>query len=549
MPTEDFWQRARAAEIESVATLVFCPEDLLLHLALNLAIHLPGRARFAGPIRTLCDLSETCRRYGQAIDWDHLVSQAEAYQVGKALYYALRLARDLVGASVPAQSLADLRSTFSQLPFEDRFISAVAHEALLAEDPTARPHPTLRALGIDLLGTRRTRDSARLAGRLLARSGRLRLRRLGAGLAARRPRLTCGSSADVSVATAQPEAPSSGASRRHGKSTPPQTAQGERLVPTPGEVAVTYDPGMTDGVGSQLHRIYGLYALARALNLKYVHTPLREVGYQGLIPLLTRRLDPDFTARYNAFFSLPSDDFDLAGCERVRIHSLDESTVAHYRERAATTGRSILLASNLPFGYTDPHPAAYQALREVSPYRGYRPTGPVRVCIHLRRGDNLPDKRGRWLPNSYYLRVCGTVLDVLRQQDAPFVVRLHTEVPSRPYTIYPGTPGLYFVPEQPTTIAPAQCALEEFEAVPNLEMELNAEPLDALGDFATADVLILSLSSFGYLGGLLNPHGLVVSCPLMWHAPLPDWRVADAHGNLDTGEVATRIAGLLRRRG
>ena len=34
------------------------------------------------------------------------------------------------------------------------------------------------------------------------------------------------------------------------------------------------------------------------------------------------RTDPDFAARYNAFFSLPSDDFDLESCERVRIHIL-----------------------------------------------------------------------------------------------------------------------------------------------------------------------------------------------------------------------------------
>ena len=36
IPIEDFWKRARPAQIESVATLVFSHEDLLLHLALHL---------------------------------------------------------------------------------------------------------------------------------------------------------------------------------------------------------------------------------------------------------------------------------------------------------------------------------------------------------------------------------------------------------------------------------------------------------------------------------------------------------------------------------
>jgi hypothetical protein len=271
------------------------------------------------------------------------------------------------------------------------------------------------------------------------------------------------------------------------------------------------------------------------------------VGYQGLLPLLTGRSDPDFAARYNAFFSLPSDDFDLERCERVRVHYLDENKVEHYREHAAATGRPVLLQAHEPYGYTDGHPAAYQALRAVSPYRGYRAVGPVRVSIHLRLGDHMV-RRERSLPNAYYVRACGAVVDVLRQQGAPFIVRLHTEVPPRPYTLHPGISGLYLRLDEPATIDPAEYALEDFEALPNLEMVLNVEPREALDDFATADVLILSRSDFGYLGGLLNPHGLVISAP-NYHAAMPEWLVADEHGDLDPAQLATRIAGQLRRRG
>ncbi len=304
-------------------------------------------------------------------------------------------------------------------------------------------------------------------------------------------------------------------------------------------------------MGAQLQRIYGLYALSRSLHVKYVHTPLARVGYQGLMPMLAGHTDPDFAARYNAFFSLPSDDFDLEGCERVQLRNLSEKSIEEYRERAAATGRPVLLQASTPYGYTDRHPAAYEALREVSPYRGYRAAGPIRVCIHLRRGDNLPDRqdsRHRWLPNEYYLRACGTVVEALRQQGAPFVVRLHTEMPARPYTLHPGIQGLYFQLDHPSTIDPAQYALEEFEALPNLETVLNVEPREVLDDFATADVLILSLSSLGYVGGLLNPHGLVIYAP-WWHAAMPDWLVASERGELDTEQVASRITEHLRRRG
>lgn len=329
----------------------------------------------------------------------------------------------------------------------------------------------------------------------------------------------------------------------------PPTVEPTQATHNPGQLAVTYDQqGASDGVGAQLQRIYGLYALARTLNIKYVHTPLERVEYQGFIPLLTQTPDPTFVERYNSFFTLPSDDFDLAGCERIKIHDLALDTVEHYRAQAAATGRSILLETLLPFAYTDKYPAAYRALHEVSPYRHHRPIGPVRVCIHLRRGDNLPDSRRRWLPNRYYLRVCEEILGALQHHGAPYTVRLHSELPTRRYVLYPYSPGLYFNLEQPVTIDPLDYALEDFDVLPNLEMVFNAEPLDAFHDFATADVLILSASSFGYFGGMLNPHGVVVFAPFTWNAPLPDWLVADDQGNLNQDEVAVKIADLLQRR-
>ena len=93
-----------------------------------------------------------------------------------------------------------------------------------------------------------------------------------------------------------------------------------------------------------------------------------------------------FVTRYNAFFSLPSDDFDVEGCERVRVGTRTRQLVEHYREHARRRGALVLLEAHFAYGYTDRHPAAYLALRAVSPYRTSGP-GPIRVCIHLRRGD------------------------------------------------------------------------------------------------------------------------------------------------------------------
>ena len=204
---------------------------------------------------------------------------------------------------------------------------------------------------------------------------------------------------------------------------------------------MTYDQNASDGLGSQLQRIYGLYALSRALDIKYVHTPLGQVDYQGLMPLLAGRTDPDFAARCNSFFALPSDDFDLDGCERLLVPYPNEKRIEQYRRYAAAIGRPVLLRAHEPYGYTDPHPEAYLAVRAVSPYRDFRREGPIRICIHVRRGDRVLSRDPRLLSNAYYLRACEAVLNALQKQRVSFVVRLHTEAPSRPCTVYPGLSG------------------------------------------------------------------------------------------------------------
>jgi Uncharacterised nucleotidyltransferase len=62
IPIDDFWGRARPAQIESVAALVFSPEDLLLHVALDLAF----ADRFVGHARRRAPRCERATRFGSA---------------------------------------------------------------------------------------------------------------------------------------------------------------------------------------------------------------------------------------------------------------------------------------------------------------------------------------------------------------------------------------------------------------------------------------------------------------------------------------------------
>ena len=173
MPIENFWARARPTQIESMATLVFSPEDLLFHIALDLAF----TGQFVGHARTLCDIGQTCGRYGDAIDWSQVIAEARAYQTVKPLYYGLRWARELVGAGVPSQALAELKGGFKQVPLQDRLIAAGARQAILP-DQAAAPIPNVARLAAHLLKHHHAKDGVTLAFRHLGRVCQKRLQRL-----------------------------------------------------------------------------------------------------------------------------------------------------------------------------------------------------------------------------------------------------------------------------------------------------------------------------------------------------------------------------------
>jgi hypothetical protein len=172
IPIENFWERARPVQIESVATLVFSPEDLLLHIAIDLAF----AGKFVGHARTLCDIGQTCGRYGEAIDWSQVIAEARAYQTVKPLYYALRWARELVGADVPSHALRELWG-FRQMPLEGRLIAAGARHAILPHQAVA-PIPSVARLAVHLLKHDRAKEGVTTGFRHLGRVCQRRLQRL-----------------------------------------------------------------------------------------------------------------------------------------------------------------------------------------------------------------------------------------------------------------------------------------------------------------------------------------------------------------------------------
>jgi hypothetical protein len=117
------WERRRQAVIAGVEVSVLCPEDLLLYLCL----HNTSRHLFAMGLRPLYDIFETVRYHGMEIDWKQVQLRSEQWGEAKCVYLTFRLARELLGASVPD----DLMKAIMPGDFDERFM-VMAKERTLA---------------------------------------------------------------------------------------------------------------------------------------------------------------------------------------------------------------------------------------------------------------------------------------------------------------------------------------------------------------------------------------------------------------------------------
>jgi hypothetical protein len=121
-----FWENAQPVKIAGVETLVFAPEDLLLHLCLHMERHLVniGIIRF----KWYADIPEVIEHYEEEINWVYLVQSSKNYGIEEPIYQSLYLVNKYFGAFVPMDVLKALKTVKSNANIEDIFRSSMTME-------------------------------------------------------------------------------------------------------------------------------------------------------------------------------------------------------------------------------------------------------------------------------------------------------------------------------------------------------------------------------------------------------------------------------------
>jgi hypothetical protein len=287
-------------------------------------------------------------------------------------------------------------------------------------------------------------------------------------------------------------------------------------------ITLTYwDTRHADGAGAQLHRVYGIYALSRLLGAKYRHTPLADIGYQGLAALESNRGSAEIVERYNKLFRIPSDPgtrdpSDQAEVLEVEWFRLGETAAALERNRRLRQIRILY-----PFKCVDRVRGAWNVIGEVSPFQTDA-GDPVRIALHVRRGELHVVDSDRMLPNAYYIAAARRAAEVLEGLGIDYRFELYTETLGNPITVSPDSHGILGRIDDDVVVDPRDDRLEDFERLAPLDRYVNTDPIDALSRMATANILITSRSSFSYVAAALNPRGVVLYHPF-WHPPKRDW--------------------------
>lgn len=284
-----------------------------------------------------------------------------------------------------------------------------------------------------------------------------------------------------------------------------------------------------DGAGAQLLRIISAYLLSLYYSVGYYHTPLSSISNYGLLCLEQKKEDKEQIERYNQLFCListtPIHDF----YEIIEIDSVDESTIFSLKQRATST--NILLKITYPIFLINSNPSILNLSSELHslPALSWLETKElktecIKIGVHIRRGDILLiEKEIRYLPNEYYVNIMRVLMVYFKDASIPYEFHVYTENVTK---------TIHFTDEYRSDLHGVQTTLqpetyEEFNGIENIIWHINTDPVNTFINLCNSDLLIISISAFSYLAGILNRKAIVFYPLKSSHPPHSSWIVMD----------------------
>ena len=306
------------------------------------------------------------------------------------------------------------------------------------------------------------------------------------------------------------------------------------------KIVLTYSNSLKpDGVGAQLQRIFAIRSLADTLGLGYKHTSISSVAVHPLDPYQTIEEMKIFVSRLNQEFLIKDSGIDST-TELVdyEVRELSFSRLFLCILKSRIKKRQILIKCVEAYSIVERDPKIYSNLIEFLP--NYIPlhanenANVKTLAIHYRRGVGglsvqSGEKISREISSSYFVSISKKILDQNLGKSLRLVI--YTDSPPNDLIFSP-PPNQLNLWENSQRFSGGEMQvmglnLEKiFEDISSsVEVVYGGDPLEVIQALASADHLVLSRSSFGYVAGLMNNRGEIYFPSEFWHIPKRGWQV------------------------
>jgi hypothetical protein len=244
--------------------------------------------------------------------------------------------------------------------------------------------------------------------------------------------------------------------------------------------------GKMDGAGAQSLAIMSTLLFSQAMHIKYVHTPFAKMqhNYEN---------DPEYEKEWENFFNLGMNELNISDQDLFfpQIENLGESPLEITKKPKA------LFVLRHCHDFSDMFPNRYSHIREKfiakyfsTPKEGYTlnyDPQKVNIAIHIRRGDVNGNNqfRDKFTENDFIAKVLDKIIELTSSSRKGSAVWVYSEG-----------------------------KIEDFKLLEreNLKFCLNTDPFSTFHNLVSADVLIMSKSTFSYSAALLS-RGIVIYEP------------------------------------
>lgn len=302
------------------------------------------------------------------------------------------------------------------------------------------------------------------------------------------------------------------------------------------KIALTYwSTGKADGVGAQIQRILAIRSLSASLHLGYLHTEINSLAIHPLDSYQNEDEMAVFLLKLNhEFWMHDSEESFVENLLELQTNTLTFSFIFSCILKGMFSKKQTLVKVVEPYPISEYDPDLYQGILRFLPNLVLPPKTDVVVAVHYRRGvGGFAVQRGervsREIGGNYFTALAKEIIDAHGSSDLNLLV--FTDSPTEDVAFTPPNSQSHLWDNSPRFSEGKMHVLgldiEKIFRDISIDVKVlyGGDPLDVIKTLASADHLILSRSSFGYVAAILNTGGRVYFPSQFWHAPMKGWLI------------------------